>query len=382
MGLSAESMKILNDRMDEVNPSLTTFKDTMSKVATNKDVFKDMNSGDILIYQELVKGVSDGWITNEKTLDNYLEKYKRTSGKSIELTQDQIDILLENSNTMGMVIKNIDKTSDSYDNVSDKSATASNLMEKATTKIKSNVENLDTLEGTAKESASKTATGYADTLLNDTKKRKRDYEEVGQYPYQNMITGMKKQEKPVTDEASSISKSVTDVTDKKLNKDIFDDIGYSAFGGLLSGIKSMASNIFTFIGDFLDNIIQSFSNIGDYIYNSISNWSSSLSSFSFFDNNTYSKTGTTKRYRGYASGQVIPPNMAAHLAILGDNNNETEVVSPLSTMKQAMIEALQEGNYGGNNGDIVIQIDGTEIFRVVRKQANIFNRQTGISAFS
>ena len=31
-------------------------------------------------------------------------------------------------------------------------------------------------------------------------------------------------------------------------------------------------------------------------------------------------------------------------AILGDNNRETEVVSPLSTMKQALKEALEESN--------------------------------------
>ena len=45
---------------------------------------------------------------------------------------------------------------------------------------------------------------------------------------------------------------------------------------------------------------------------------------------------------GYATGQVIPTSMKKHLAWLGDNNHETEVVSPLSTIKQAQKESLME----------------------------------------
>ena len=49
-----------------------------------------------------------------------------------------------------------------------------------------------------------------------------------------------------------------------------------------------------------------------------------------------------------ATGGVIPPNRE-FMAVLGDNKKETEVVSPLSTMKQALIEAMQEtGGLGGN----------------------------------
>ena len=47
-----------------------------------------------------------------------------------------------------------------------------------------------------------------------------------------------------------------------------------------------------------------------------------------------------------ASGTVVPRQSREFAAILGDNNRETEVVSPLSTMKQAMIEAFQESGIG------------------------------------
>lgn len=85
-----------------------------------------------------------------------------------------------------------------------------------------------------------------------------------------------------------------------------------------------------------------------------------------------------------ASGTVVPRQSREFAAILGDNNRETEVVSPLSTMKQAMIEAIQESGIGyqSNSGDIVVNIDGREVFRAVKKQNDSFIGRTGRSAFS
>lgn len=85
-----------------------------------------------------------------------------------------------------------------------------------------------------------------------------------------------------------------------------------------------------------------------------------------------------------ASGTVVPRQSREFTAILGDNNRETEVVSPLSTMKQAMIEAIQESGIGSqsNSGDIVVNIDGREVFRAVKKQNDSFIGRTGRSAFS
>lgn len=85
-----------------------------------------------------------------------------------------------------------------------------------------------------------------------------------------------------------------------------------------------------------------------------------------------------------ATGTVVPRHSREFAAILGDNNRETEVVSPLSTMKQAMIEAIQESGIGSqsNSGDIVVNIDGREVFRAVKKQNDSFIGRTGRSAFS
>lgn len=80
-----------------------------------------------------------------------------------------------------------------------------------------------------------------------------------------------------------------------------------------------------------------------------------------------------------AQGSVVPPNRE-FLALLGDNKKETEIVSPLSTMKQALAEVMNElGNTGGNT--VVLELDGREVGRVflplIRKEERRKGLQLG-----
>lgn len=68
-----------------------------------------------------------------------------------------------------------------------------------------------------------------------------------------------------------------------------------------------------------------------------------------------------------ATGTVVPANNGEFLAMLGDNKTETEVVSPLSTMKQAMREVMQELGGADLNADIQIYWNGEEIYNQIEK---------------
>lgn len=80
-----------------------------------------------------------------------------------------------------------------------------------------------------------------------------------------------------------------------------------------------------------------------------------------------------------ASGTVVPPRAGEFAAILGDNNRETEVVSPLSTMKQAFLEAMREGgmDFGGGAIYLTVNLDGKAVYDTVVKRNQMTKKQTG-----
>lgn len=82
-------------------------------------------------------------------------------------------------------------------------------------------------------------------------------------------------------------------------------------------------------------------------------------------------------YFGMASGGVIPPSASEHLVMVGDNNHETEVVSPLSTMQEAMIGALQAVGLTGGSQEIVLNLDGREFMRAMVRQNNEYKKSHG-----
>lgn len=88
-----------------------------------------------------------------------------------------------------------------------------------------------------------------------------------------------------------------------------------------------------------------------------------------------------------AQGAVIPPN-APFMAMLGDQKQGTNIEAPLSTIQEALYNALVQagltnrGQQSNNNQDIVVQIDGREIARAVRREDNIFKKSTGQSMFA
>ena len=96
-------------------------------------------------------------------------------------------------------------------------------------------------------------------------------------------------------------------------------------------------------------------------------------------------TGSKQNYLKYpqlASGTVIPANYGNFLATLGDNKREPEVVSPLSTMKQAMKEAMAEMGGAGGEYTFVAQIDGKTLYKETVNQDQMQRKTTGKSAFA
>lgn len=99
-----------------------------------------------------------------------------------------------------------------------------------------------------------------------------------------------------------------------------------------------------------------------------------------------------------AQGGYVKPN-TPQLAMIGDNRHQGEVVAPEDKLRQMAAEAVRMSSgstsqeviellsriirllESGDKGDILIQVDGREIFKVTRKQAREYFDRTGNPAF-
>lgn len=91
----------------------------------------------------------------------------------------------------------------------------------------------------------------------------------------------------------------------------------------------------------------------------------------------FSMPSITPRIPLLAQGAVLPANRP-FLAVVGDQKNGTNIEAPLSTIKQAVAEVLQEENGGGDRPVyITIKVGSDTLGVAALKSINELTRQTG-----
>ena len=160
---------------------------------------------------------------------------------------------------------------------------------------------------------------------------------------------------------------------KYLSLDYWKGIGKDILNGLWEGLKSIWSNISNWVSEKVGWIVDQFTGATS---SARSGTFGSTSSGSFGGRSIPSIRSFS--IPALATGSVIPPNRE-FLAVLGDNKQETEVVSPLSTMKQAMLEAMRESGISDGTITVVVNLDGKEVARNSVKHINNMTRQAGRS---
>lgn len=142
----------------------------------------------------------------------------------------------------------------------------------------------------------------------------------------------------------------------------------SVINTILGGVESMVNGVI----NALNRMISALNNLSF----DIPDWVPGIGGESFgLDIPTVSKVHLPR----LASGTVVPPRAGEFAAILGDNKQETEVVSPLSTMKQALMEALAESGVGGNQ-QVVIRFEGNlaQLGRVLKPVIDAENNRGSV----
>lgn len=107
---------------------------------------------------------------------------------------------------------------------------------------------------------------------------------------------------------------------------------------------------------------------------------SSSSGYSSYSMPTSAYSGLSHNMPHLATGTVVPPRAGEFAAILGDNNRDYEVVSPVETMKQAFKDAISEmGGFGGNQvASADLTLDGQRFGRLVVKFGDQEKQRIGV----
>ena len=151
------------------------------------------------------------------------------------------------------------------------------------------------------------------------------------------------------------------------------------WNGIWGAMKSVINTILGGVESMVNGVINALNRMSSAVNNlsfDIPDWVPGIGGESFgLDIPTVSKVHLPR----LASGTVVPPRAGEFAAILGDNKQETEVVSPLSTMKQALMEALAESGVGGSQ-QIVIRFEGNlaQLGRVLKPVIDAENNRGSV----
>lgn len=168
--------------------------------------------------------------------------------------------------------------------------------------------------------------------------------------------------------------------------------------GAFNDIKSKVQPIV----EWIMNKVEAIGNAISGAFSKVSSWGSSVmsSASSLFSTTSFSTAAYSVptplagidlnqfSIPALATGTVVPPGMSQFLAVLGDNNRETEVVSPISYIENAVDKAVDKAmqKFTGNKGNLDVHVhlegDADGLFRVVRvKNDEYKNQHGGESAF-
>ena len=161
------------------------------------------------------------------------------------------------------------------------------------------------------------------------------------------------------------------------------------FDGIWKVIYSIVETVIKNIAKAIEGIIKSVARAAEAIGNLVTGQSrSGNSSYSSYAGASARTSYPTSAYSAVpyrmprlATGTVVPPRAGEFAAILGDNIREPEVVSPLSTIRQAVREEIASIGLGQerSGGPIYMQIDGKTFARLMAPYLDSEKSRVGVN---
>ncbi len=405
--LTDDDIEMLRQEMLDANPLLREFADNMGFENASAETLEDIAQGfrDIangaeptpLALQNMTEEAQNFFAKvteNESTMDTYREKLENI-GSVAENASEQLNLTgksISDGITKGMEEADVDTASQGF-----------------FTRIVESIENVFGIHSPAenmKPLGENILLGVVEGFTGNTEQfvtaiqswfdgavRPWFTKEKWSGLWENVKNSATEQFKKITAGISTELGNIQNRIQSKLS------IIRTNFINVFNGIRNTVINIFNSIKTVITNVMDMISNkiasisgsIGGFGRSSVSSGTSRashMSAPSFFTAEAAIATLNKVEIPAYATGQVIPRSMKQHLAILGDNSKETEIVSPLSTIKQALREeAISLGLAGGNAGqdinlNLTVKCGEHDLLHILQKIDREYLKQHGKHAFA
>lgn len=219
-------------------------------------------------------------------------------------------------------------------------------------------------------------TGTKDSLIRQAANMRQHYE--------NLLQRMKEGDPTVTAEMVAEAKKWSDKADTELKKGL-GNAGKDGMDALKKSFTDNASGVTKGVTDAVNKTVKALKGVMNGV--SLGTPTMNLPTFKYtIDTVVNSATGVIKAISGWAKktgtvrlaeGAVIPPNKE-FMAILGDQKSGTNVEAPLTTIEDAVRNVLGEG-YSNTSPEVIELL--RELITVVRqKQLSISSREIGNAA--
>lgn len=158
---------------------------------------------------------------------------------------------------------------------------------------------------------------------------------------------------------------------------VLETAGTSVWDAIKSAGSSVCGALSGMFGGIWDGMESAFKKVGNAIisiFNEIiKGYNSTIGSFSVDVFGYHIGFPSLKEIPALAQGGVVAPN-DPQLAVVGDNKRESEIISPVSTMKEAFKEAMAEGGYSNSRPvNLEVKLDsrvlGRAVYDPIRQEA-------------
>lgn len=338
-------------------------------VGTVQEIWQSMKKTAVETWENVKKNVSGTWESIKEKASN---TWNDITGN---LSEDWNEISGKSRSVFGEVSKNI---IGAWEDTNSSTAKAAGEMERKTSDTWNNMESdinskSGNIERDIADMTSEAARTTTDAWDDIDRKSRSTWDDVGR----KVSDTMSPMENTISGTMRSVDSTWGSIWDR-----IFDKVN-----NILNNIRNMISSVFNWITNRVNDLNSQISGVRSAASSIANIGMSGFSLRSAPAPDPYSNIPAIAALAdvpipGYSTGQVIPRTMKQHLAILGDNTRETEVVSPLSTIEQAVVNAMNKNGGGEITIKVPVYLDGKQIYESVIKNGKVQQMSTGRNPFA